>query len=447
MQRQLLADLQAWKQQKERKPVLVDGARQVGKSYLVHTLFGSQSFNRVVTIDFLAQPQLSDLFSGSLDPDVLIRNIEITFGIIFEPTEDLLFFDEIGECQNALTSLKFFAEQKQHYFIAASGSNLGLLKSFPVGKVEWLTLRPMCFDEFLLACGNTRLYEAYQQLDRTLTVHHLLWSCLLDYYYVGGMPEAVSVWVAEDKGPIQSRIKAVNSIHQQLISGYVKDFGKYSGATNALHIETVFRSVPKKLSNYVDDSVKRFTFKDVIEKKKSYVQLRGPINWLEATKLISKNYPIQCEPVVPLMALRSENLFKVFMFDVGLLGHLLGLTYADQLNQSWTYKGYLAENFVHNELVNQTNDVTYSWTERNAELEFILRDDAGNIFPVEVKSGNRTKAKSLKSYIERYGPEKTVKLIGSAGGTQASNHLTVPIYYASRLAELMSMSDREVPQT
>jgi predicted AAA+ superfamily ATPase len=258
---------------------------------------------------------------------------------------------------------------------------------------------------------------------------------LLDYYFVGGMPEAVAAWYESGAG-IHERCQLVKQIHKDLITGYQRDFGKYNGKTDAQHIEAVFMQVPRQLSSNMDDSVKRFVFKGVLPEKRRYAELRGPIDWLEKSKLVSKCYPINVRPVSPLPALTKENIFKLFFFDIGLLGFLLEMTYEEQLAQKTSYKGFIAENFVQNELRARVEYPTYSWETARSKIEFLHKCQSGEIIPVEVKSGSRTRAKSLRSFVERYSPSKTVKLIGSAGGINDSSTIVWPLYYAQFLREV-----------
>ena len=442
MERLLTKHLTNWKQKSERKPLLIDGARQVGKSFLIEYEFGRQQFNRVLKLDFLANPQLSQLFADSLIPADILLNIELELGVDINASTDLIFFDEIGESPRALRSLKFFAEQRPDLYLCASGSNIGLLDSFPVGKVEILELFPMTFEEFLMASDSPKILQLFREGRQLQAAHNKLWNLLLDYYFVGGMPEAVAAWFRKQGAPdqasgINERYATVRSIHGELIAGYLRDFGKYSGKTNAQHIERVFRNVPLQLSKNIDTSVKRYRFNDVIEKKRSYLDLSGPIEWLEKTKLISRCYPIQCEPQSPLAACRKENFFKLFLSDIGLLGYMLDISYQEHRQQNFEYKGYLAENFVQNELRATGYYPTYSWEFRQAEIEFLFKTPAGEIVPVEVKSGRRTQAKSLRSYKERYNPGRTVKLAGTVGSSEAEKtDIVWPLYYAARLRTL-----------
>ena len=185
----------------------------------------------------------------------------------------------------------------------------------------------------------------------------------------------------------------------------------------------------------MDDSVKRYTFKDVIAKKNRYLDLATPIEWLCKTKLTTKNYVIDCKPISPLKSLIKPSIFKLFFFDVGLLGHLLEINYAEHLSQSLMFKGYIAENFVQCELIAQGADRTYSWSERNSEIEFIYKTKDGEIIPIEVKSGRRTRARSLGVFVEKYAPARTIKLVGTAGGSDPAQ-LVWPLYFAKFLSNL-----------
>ena len=435
LQRLAYERLLAWKRQSVRKPLLLDGARQVGKSWLVGKQFGPQEFRQVHWLDFRANPQLSALFAESLDPATIIDNIEIELSQRIDVERDLLFLDEVGECQRAVDALKYFAERLPNAFVCASGSNIGLLRSFPVGKVDEVALFPLCFEEFLMAAGRPPLLEAYRARRQSAAVHQQLWPLLLDYYFVGGMPEAVAAWFEPDQSALE-RTTQVTRIHRNLINGYRRDFGKYAGAQDAQHIERVFENVPTQLAACQDGSVARYRFKGVLPHKQRYQELAGPIDWLEKARLLWKCFPVQGRPEVPLQARVKANRFRLYLFDVGLLGHMLGMTYADQRAQTAAYKGYIAENFVQTELGAHTRHPTYGWFEARAEIEFLVRDHEGEIIPVEVKSGSRTRARSLRAYIDRYAPTRAIKLIGAQGNRSSGPLETWPLYHAQSLADV-----------
>lgn len=430
MQRLLLEKLLIWKDKPVRKPLLVDGARQTGKTYLLQSLLG-ETFENVLRIDFLESPEMADAFAGSLAPEDVLTNLELLTGQVFNPETDLLILDEIGECPRAVTALKYFAEKAPQMHVAASGSNIGLLNSFPVGKVEQHNLRPLTFREFLIASGENTLIKAFVAQTNSAAAHAKLFEKLTDYYFTGGMPEAVQTWFDMAEHSIVERVQAVSKIHSDLVSGYLRDFGKYSSKVDAALIEAVFRNVPAQLSIVMDESVKRFRFKGVHERKSRYSEFENAITWLEKCRLILKNYPVDGTPRCPLAAYQKDNQVKLFLFDVGLLNHMLGVSYKMIKQQGYEYKGFVAENFVQQEFAAQGLDPTFSWNDARAEIEFIVADDEGNIVPVEVKSGKRTRAKSLQSYITKCSPHKTIKLTGTQGSSPIEQtHIVLPLYYS-----------------
>jgi len=435
MNRDLLKKLLAWKLRKTRKPVLIDGARQTGKTYLLQTLLGRE-FANVLRVDFLESPEMSEAFESSLAPEQVLSNIELLTGQTFDPATDLLVLDEIGECPRAVTSLKYFAEKAPSFYIAASGSNIGLLRSFPVGKVESFKLRPLTFQEFLWACNEPPLIKAFESQAHSAAAHTRLFDKLTDYYFTGGMPEAVSAWFDPEEPSIVERVNRVNRIHADLLDGYRRDFGKYSGQSDAQLIESVFDGIPSQLSAVMDDSVKRFRFKGVFERKSRYADFEGAINWLHRCRLALKNHPITGHPKAPLAAYRKENLVKLFLFDVGLLNHMLGSSYREIKQQRYHYKGYIAENFVQQEFAAIGIEPGFSWHDARAEIEFVVSNDNGQIVPIEVKSGKRTRARSLQSYIDKCNPHKTIKLTGTQGSPASEQkHIVMPLYFAQFVPE------------
>lgn len=430
MQRAQIKNLLEWKAKNKRKPLLIDGARQTGKTYLLQNLLG-EKFDNVLRIDFLESPEMADAFSGSLTPKDIISNIELLTNKVFNPATDLLILDEIGECQRAVTSLKYFAEKAPEMYVAASGSNIGLLNSFPVGKVEQHNLRPLTFYEFLLASGEAGLIKAFESQANSAPAHAKLFDKLTDYYFTGGMPESVSTWFELKNNSILERVEAVGSIHLNLLTGYLHDFGKYSGKVDTGLIESVFRHVPSQLASVLDESVKRFKFKGVHERKSRYGDFESAITWLDKCRLILKNYPTDGTPRSPLAAYQKENMVKLFLFDVGVLNHMLGISYKEIKQQGFEYKGYIAENFVQQEFAAQGVDPTFSWGDARAEIEFIAADDEGKIIPIEVKSGKRTRAKSLQSYITKCKPHRSIKLTGTQGSSPLEKeNIVLPLYYS-----------------
>ncbi|CAK3406783.1 ATP-binding protein [Vibrio cyclitrophicus] len=442
MNRKLLQKLLIWKNKTARKPLLIEGARQTGKTFLLRELLGRE-FKKVLRVDFLQSPELMEAFSGSLNPDMIITNIELLTGDSFNIDTDLLILDEIGECPRAVTSLKYFAEKKPEAYITSCGSTLGLLTSFPVGKVEQHSLRPLSFREFIWASGEKTLQNAFEQQLNSPVAHTKLLELLNDYYYVGGMPEAVNTWFENSETSILQRIEAVSEVHRRLIEDYMHVFRQHSGSVDARLLESVFRSIPAQLSSVHDKSVKRFKFKGVHDRKSRYAEYESAITWLQKCQLVLKNYPIEGQPKTPLVAHKKESTFKLFLLDVGLLNHLLDTSYLEIKRQGHEYKGYIAESFVHQELASLGIEPTFSWSDARAEMELIISDERGRIVPVEIKSSNRTRAKSLPSYITKCSPHKTIKLTGTQGSpTTEVLNIEMPLYYTEfLLTHLRSMED------
>ena len=382
-------------------------------------------------LDFRREPGLERLFADSLDPRTVLSNLELHVDAGIDVERDLVFFDEVGECQPAVAR----SSTSRRPCPRRSCARRARTSAFPVGKVRQLEMFPLCFEEFLMAAGRPRLLQAFLERRRGEAVHQPLWSLLLDYYFVGGMPEAVAHWF-EAEGGLRERAEGVARIHRELMAGYRRDFGKYAGKLHAQHIDAVFSNVPRQLAASEDGSVQRFRFRNAIERKRRYRELRGPIDWLEAAKLVRKCYPVKGRPSVPLWAQARPNIFKLYLFDVGLLGHMLGLTYADQRAQDFAFKGYVAENFVQTELSARVAYPTFAWEQAQAEIEFLHRARDGAIVPVEVKSGSRTRARSLRPYVARYEPRRAIKLVGGPGGDGDGRVEAWPLYYAQHLRDL-----------
>ena len=433
--RLLYDDLVAWKRERRRKPVLIDGARQTGKTYLIEHIFGARHFAKVHKLDFHRTPGLASVFADGLQPRTIVDNIEVRFNEPVDMAQDLIFFDEVGDCQLALDSLKYFAEEAPEAFVCATGSNVGLLASFPVGKVRRLELFPLCFEEFVMASGQTRLLEMFRTRATSSTAHERLWSLFLDYTYVGGMPGAVAAWFDTGRG-MAERIGAVETIHSDLVGGFERDFGKYAGPVHAQHIDAVFHNVPRQLEATLDGSVKRFRFQGVVARRRGYQDLRGPIDWLEKCRLAWKCVPVVSQPTPPLQHLTKESRFRLFLFDIGILRHLLRLPYALQREPRYAYKGFMAENFVQTELCARVGHPTYGWAEGRAEVEFLHQARNGEIVPVEVKSRRRSRARSLSSYIARYAPSRAITLTAEPRGGRDGVVTNWPLFEAQFLRDI-----------
>jgi hypothetical protein len=433
MKRNAYKQLILWKSKKDRMPLVLIGARQVGKTHLL-TEFGRTAYPDFHTFNFQEKTVLHQIFEKDLDVRRIIEELSIVQRKDINIQKDLIFFDEVQECSKAVTSLKYFCENMPELHIVSAGSLLGLqlnALSFPVGKVDIYHLYPMSFEEFVYATKDTFAIKLFAEMNRSEAAHQLIWQYVCQYFYVGGMPKAVQTWFS-DCG-IQEKTSIVRKIQNDILTGFHQDFAKHSGKVNALHISTLMKNVPTQLSNEQDGSVKRFRFKDVLPNKRTYAHLSSTISWLDAASLVYKVHIIENRPQIPLKSYIKENKFKIFLFDVGLLGAMLELSYHDFIHQHYgMMKGFFAENFVACELKAMGMTALYSWTQSKSEIEFIYVSKDSEIIPIEVKSGKRTKSKSLKSFVERYAPKKTIKLVGKVGGNNL-DHVVLPLYYASKI--------------
>lgn len=458
MKRRIELAYQKWATTQQRKPLIIWGARQIGKTYSIRE-WASRNFTHLVEMNFQETPSWKKVFAGDLHPDEVLRNIEISLARpIGRNGQDILFFDEIQECPEALTALKYFNEKAPHIPVIAAGSLLGVRlagTSFPVGKVEMLHMYPMSFGEFLQAASSS-LYEIYANAISSpksigAVAHERFWQFFKDYLAIGGLPEVVSEWIGA--GARAGGIRAFNAARsksQVLLAGYIADISKHSGKTNSMHIERVWRNVPLQLASHTDGSTQRFKFKDIIPGLKAYRELVRPIDWLTNAGLIIRR-PICHSSGAPLAAYTKENIFKLQMFDVGMLGTMTGLSLKGiDAFDFGTYKGYLAENFVAEELCSSyplrtAMPALHAWNEGQAEIEFLLESDAGPV-PVEVKSGGRVRAKSLRSYCERWNPELSVIISAreySEIQVGAQRQVNLPLYLTERLWKELALPEND----
>ncbi len=421
MERLVYSEFANWKEKKDRKPLILRGARQVGKTYLMRA-YGKTLFEQVHYYNFEKQPQLNTIFEQDLDPIRIKTELEIISGTKIQQNKSLIIFDEIQQSPKALNSLKYFAEELPEQHICAAGSLLGLVfseDSFPVGMTEYLDMNPMTFEEFLIALGEKQLNEYVNStlnlnnnssgkninINLNEIIHNKIWNYLKWYLVTGGLPEVIKIFIENYKTDLNKAFKLVRKKQKALILNYYADIAKHCGKINASHIESVLSSIPRQLAKNQDDSVSRYKFKDVIKGLNRYNQLSGPIDWLQKAGLIIK-VPIIDNIHVPLSSQVSGSIFKLYLFDVGLLGSLSELSFEFLLQENFgTYKGYIAENFVANQLQSSYCQTLYCWSSNTSEVEFICEKN-GKIIPIEVKSGQITKSKSLKVFLEKYSHVK-----------------------------------------
>ncbi len=407
MRRFLLTKLVAWKESPNRKPLILQGARQVGKTTLLHQ-FGKEYFSQVHTFNFEENLALGELFSVNLDPMHLIRELRFFQEKDIDIDRDLIIFDEIQTCPRALTCLKYFQEKMPNLAICAAGSLLGVYLapvSFPVGKVDILHLYPMSFEEFLLAQEDHKSLEVIRNFSETLTdiprfAHDHLWQQLKYYLIVGGLPEVVSAFI-ELKDNVFVAFQKVREKQKTLITTYLADIAKHSGPINAMHIARIFESVPAQLSRSQDGSAHKYIFKGSVPGIDRYSKLVGALDWLEKAGLTIK-VSIVNSGQLPFSAYAEDNVFKLYLFDVGLLGSMSQITPKMILDYDWgSYKGFFVENFVAQAFLTGGKEKLYCWQEKTAEVEFLHEKD-GCAIPIEVKSGWIKQAKSVKIFSDKY---------------------------------------------
>lgn len=407
MKRQIFAKLQQWKKSKKRKPLILKGARQVGKTYIL-TTFANLEYENVAYVNFENSPHLHELFAGSLKPHDIIKILSIELSLEIKPVNTLIIFDEIQECPAALNSLKYFNELANDYHICAAGSLLGVTlaksKSFPVGKVDFMHLYPLSFIEFLGAAANDKLIEYIRDIKKIeplpLIVHDKLLQFFKDYLYTGGMPAAVLEYV-ESKD--FNRIRKVQS---NILEAYRLDFAKHAPRNIIMKISQIWDAIPSQLAK----ENKKFIY-SVIRKGARAQEFEVAIQWLVEAGLIHKVYNTST-PKLPLNAYVSHDVFKIYLADVGLLGSMAGLSaktiiHGDEIFQE--FKGSIIENYVAEELASCGHELFYWTSSGQAELDFVLQLDDDCIYPLEVKSGISAKKKSLITYIQKYQPELAIR--------------------------------------
>jgi len=435
MKRDLLKDLDAWKNNKRRKPLLLQGARQVGKTYILEQ-FGRKRFKRVHRFDFSEEPSLKSVFELDLIPKRIVRDLGLYRNLDIDLGTDLVVFDEIQQCPKAISSLKYFAEQMPESYVCGSGSLLGIGLSddlFPVGKIARLHLYPMNFQEFLLGMEQNRLVEAWgmMSLENPVSeiVHRKLWEYFKYYLITGGLPEVISEF-RKRFGHINDAFEHVRILQRSLIEDYLGDISKHSGNLKSVRVEAVFRNVPIQLARETK-SVRKFIFKDVLSTTSRYSTLEGPIGWLEKAGLIHK-VMICNRADLPFKAYADEKRFKLYLFDVGILGAMLELSPKTIFGYEYgQYKGYFAENAVLQEFISRWKRPFYCWQRNTSEIEFMM-DCNGEVVPVEVKAGINGKAKSLKVFRERYNPRQSLLLTAAAMKNMGEGRIHLPLYLAAR---------------
>lgn len=391
--------LSEWKSRINRKPLIIRGARQVGKTYTID-YFGKNNFKTYIKIDFEKQSRLNEIFNDDLDPKIIFDRILLELNIDASPNETLLFFDEIQLCPRALMSLRYFFEEMPQAFVIAAGSLLEFSlneASFPVGRVEFLWMYPLNFKEFLLAINKTKLaeilpnYSNNKPLDNF--IHKHFQDNLKKYFIIGGMPEAVKIYAQTNS------FKQVKNIHSDLCNSYIEDFAKYHIKIDRFLLETIFNKVPSLVG-------KHLKYSHLAEGKNS--KIKECFDILQKS-LIVYNI-IASDGRLPLKFSSNEKIFKSLFLDIGLMQHLCNIPASEILdteNLSKTYNGALAEQFVGQQIVSSNFDYPklYFWNRlkksSQAELDYLLYDK-NNLIPIEVKSASAGSLKSLHLFLKTF---------------------------------------------
>ena len=428
MYRKIMEYLKNWKQSPHRKPLILQGARQVGKTYAI-LAFGREHYENVAYFNFETNPKLNETFSEDISPDYLIPILSHIAGQTIVREKTLIVFDEVQLCERALTSLKYFCENAPDYHIIVAGSLLGVAVnrqqfSFPVGKVDIKTLYPMDLEEFLLALGEDALVQQIRtcfasQSPMPAALHDAAMQRYRQYLFVGGMPECVQQF-AETQDYI-----LVRHTQDTILQSYLNDMSKYNNLNEIKKTRLTYDNITVQLSK----KNTRFQYK-LIKKGGRAAEFENAVEWLCLSGIVSQVY--RAEQIrKPLENYRDIDAFKIYVSDMGLLCAKKDLAASDilyMIEELNDFKGGMVENYVQVQLT-ANGYRTYYWeSDRGAEIDFVIQRE-GQLIPIEVKSADNTKAKSLQVYMKNYQPAYAVKLSAKNFGT-AENKLIIPLYAA-----------------
>ena len=434
IKRNIEKQLHAWLIKSNRKPLILQGARQVGKTWVLK-YFGNSSFKNLAYFNFEKQPELKQFFETTKDPKRILQNLTLINGKPILPGQTLIVFDEIQECNNALNSLKYFHEELPEYIIACAGSLLGVAMSkgasFPVGKVDFLNVYPLSFREFL-AQADEKLFEYLEKINRIEQIPDIIFNPLVEklkmYYISGGMPEAVVALLENNS------IDLTQEVLDNILKAYKLDFSKYIENKDIPKINYIWNSLPSQLARENN----KFLY-SVVKQGARARDYENALQWLIDAGLV---YKVFCSsmPALPLSAYDNLSSYKIYMPDVGLLRLMAKLNPVAifEKNRLFTeFKGALTENYILNSLVHQTNDIPRYWTSGNkAEVDFLLQFN-NEIIPVEVKSDMNVRSKSLAVYRKKYNPVLSVRF-SLKNLKYDDGLLNIPLFMADYTTELLS---------
>ena len=430
LKRSAISELIRWKDSAERKPMVLKGARQVGKTWLMRE-FGQNYYDHFVYFNFDEEDELKSIFETNKNPHRIIELLSMICGEKIEPGKTLIIFDEIQECPEALNTLKYFKEKANEYHVIAAGSLLGTLlakpKSYPVGMVNLLDIYPLTFDEFLEAT-DPGLYAYYESIKKDRQIEEIFHNRLLEaynyYLIIGGMPECVSSWV-KYKDPAK-----VSQIQRELIEVYENDFSKHNGKVNSGRILMVFRSIVAQLAKPNE----KFMYGAVREGGRAR-DFEEAIEWLVSAGMLNRVYNVS-KMEHPLSAFDKLDQFKLFVFDTGLLKHMAGIDNgAILLKTDYQFKGPLTENYVLQQLRGQFEVEPRYYSDKNSEIDFVLQNGM-EIIPIEAKGGEDKSAPSFKKYVAEYKPEHAFRF-SKRGYRKDGDFTNLPLYLARKTKDLL----------
>jgi uncharacterized protein len=427
MERKIEKRLLEWKNSVTKKPLIVQGARQVGKTFSILS-FGKAHYRNMVYLNFESQPDLSRIFERDLDPERIIRELSVYTGSAIFERDTLLFFDEIQADQKALTSLKYFHEEAPGYDIIAAGSLLGVAvnretRSFPVGKVDMITLYPLDFEEYLWAIGQDSAAAMIRECfsgDSFCGVHSALLDHFYHYLFTGGMPQVINEYLRSGDYTM------VGVVQRSIHDAYLADMAKYATPTETVKIMAVYKSIPAQLAR----ENHKFQYKLIKSGARSSIY-ELPVEWLAASGMVIK-CPKITQGTFPLNAFTDHSAFKIYHSDTGLLCSAYAIPAIRMFVESGgvdSIKGTLAENYVAAALVFNGFTPGYWESDGRAEVDFLIQNDEGDVIPIEVKSSEHVRSKSLQQYVSRYNPKYSIRISTKNFGFE-NQIKSVPLYAA-----------------
>ena len=435
MRRYIKEQLIEWKNRKDRKPLILKGARQVGKTYILKE-FGEEQYENVAYFNFDHDEALKELFVSTKDPKRILEQLVFATGKVIKQEKTLIIFDEIQECPDALNSLKYFQEEANEYHIVCAGSLLGIKlshTSFPVGKVEYLEMYPMTFTEFLLADNQENLVNYMESLNKIEKIPDIIFDQLSEklksYFIIGGMPEVVNTWVTTKD------IETVNRIQKQILKGYEDDFGKHTDNTNIkAKISIIWESIISQLSK----ENKKFLYQVAKEGARAR-EYEDAVNWLNNSDILHKIFNVT-KPDFPLNAYTDLSSFKLYMLDVGLLRRKANVDSKIVLEGNKLFeefKGALTENFILNMLLFKFEEKPNYYVFNRHEIDFVIQDK-NEIIPIEVKSGETTNNVSLTRFNETNRNKISVRF-SMKNLDKSGKILNIPLFMAEYINKLIEL--------